>query len=693
MSVERYEGGEVEPVIDGELVDESPRPRPVRRVVEARPVRVVRNHEPTRKATRATGRHSVAIVAGFTSWAKRGWDASTLGTYRRQIKAAEATGDREALAEWLDRKDTAVQRRHDRLASLPKLVGGLAKVALGSLASLLCLVLLVGVFVQLSGEGEFTSVITSVASVVGWLVTVAAAPFVVVLAAWREGHQRGPMPGWASSTATEDTREMVPTESAILDALANLGLPALDQAFKNGWGSASSPVRVWEQGAIRDGKGWRAQLILPKKAPVAEVAKRRDTLAHNLVRQPVEVWPTEATGKPGVLDLWVADQGALTGPVDPWPLLTEGTADYFTGVPVGVNLKGEHIIGELFEKNYVVAGMMGSGKSTLIITLLLGAILDPLTEVDVFVLADNADYEPLRPRLRQLVTGPGDDTVAACMDTMRELYAELETRGQALREHGNAPKVTRKLAEQDSRLRPRIMVVDECQAFFMQSDSTASREAAETTKKLVDAARKYAITLVFATPTPSADTLPRAVVSVMSNKACFAIGDQTGNDATLGTGSYKAGVSAVGLEPKTSAGPGDIGTAMSRGFTPKPSLLRCMRVAKDEHQDHVTPVVERALAARDGAGIAHQPVEQHEPDLLADVAEVLDGEDVRASQVAARLRDRPGYPDGLTGSRVAYLLRERHGIDVKHRDGHPTVKARDVAAALAAREVDGDGDE
>ena len=59
-------------------------------------------------------RESFTVVQGFESWTKRAWDASTMGVYRRQIKAAEAVGDREELKEWTDRKETA-----DRAAAPP----------------------------------------------------------------------------------------------------------------------------------------------------------------------------------------------------------------------------------------------------------------------------------------------------------------------------------------------------------------------------------------------------------------------------------------------------------------------------------------------------------------------------------------------------------------------------------------------
>ncbi|MGL5826280.1 MAG: hypothetical protein ACRCYU_15930, partial [Nocardioides sp.] len=55
----------------------------------------VASHERTRTAGKVVLRESWMVVQGLESWAKRAWDASTMGTYRRQIKAAEAVGDRE----------------------------------------------------------------------------------------------------------------------------------------------------------------------------------------------------------------------------------------------------------------------------------------------------------------------------------------------------------------------------------------------------------------------------------------------------------------------------------------------------------------------------------------------------------------------------------------------------------------------
>jgi len=632
-------------VFDAEIVDEEIERRPARWV----PARIVRvaQHEPTRRKVRTVVTTGLTIGHGIESWARKYRDSRSMNVYGRGIRAAEANGDLQAMAEWVDRRESALDRRHKRLMDLPKLAGGLARVVVGCTAVFVVLMLVAALVVQLTGVGSFLGFLGGVLDLirfavtvvtVAWLPLLIASPLFVGFLAWREGRKHAPATQWATGFVDGDEgREVVPSDGAILEALRHLGISKLDDAFRRGWGSVGHPARVFEQGTARDGKGWRTQIRLPQGVNVEMINKRKAILAHNLVRLPVEVWPTEPKDKPGVLDLWVAEPGSLTGPPPAWPLLAKldtVQTDYFKGVPVGVNIRGDNVTGLLFETNHAAAGVMGSGKSSLVITMLLGALLDPLVEADVFVMAQNADYEPMRPRLRSLVTGAGPSTVEACMATLRELYEDLQVRGDALLEHDER-SVSRKLAEADERLRPRILVVDECQALFM--DETYGEEAANLVQLVISAARKYAITLIFLTPEPSTASLPRKVITITRCKACFAIGDQQSNDAILGTGSYRAGISAVDLDPKTDESDGDVGTAMVRGYMAKPGLLRSYFVSQaDAHR-----VIARALQIREKAGITGRqavdsPVDR---DLLEDLAEVLGGERVNAADVPALLRD------------------------------------------------------
>ena len=140
------------------------------------------------------------------------------------------------------------------------------------------------------------------------------------------------------------------------------------------------------------------------------VADKRDVLARNLVRAPLEVWPSAAE-RAGYVDLWVADQGSTERPAPSYPLLFEGTCDVFAGVSLGVSQRGDVIAPALPGANVAFGGVMGQGKSNAARVVMAGAALDPLAELWVFVFANNGDFDAYRPRLTRYHRGVDDVTV------------------------------------------------------------------------------------------------------------------------------------------------------------------------------------------------------------------------------------------------------------------------------------------
>ena len=112
---------------------------------------------------------------------------------------------------------------------------------------------------------------------------------------------------------------MIVTPGGVAAALAHLGIPAMNRAVKDGWQVefATPPVRV-------NGRGYQTTFSLPMGVTPEMIADKRDVLARNLVRAPLEVWPTAAE-RAGYVDLWVADQGSTERPAPPYPLLHDGT--------------------------------------------------------------------------------------------------------------------------------------------------------------------------------------------------------------------------------------------------------------------------------------------------------------------------------------------------------------------------------
>src|SRR5205823_5807642 len=140
---------------------------------------------------------------------------------------------------------------------------------------------------------------------------------------------------------------------------------------------------------------------------------QRPVFARNLHRSEVEVWPSDAelggAGPPGTVALWVADRGVLSRPAPEYPLLHEGTADVFEGVPAGVSPRGDATTLPIVGNNFVVGGQMGQGKSNACRVVMLGAALDPLAELWVHVLAYNGDFDAYGPRLARYVKGAEDE--------------------------------------------------------------------------------------------------------------------------------------------------------------------------------------------------------------------------------------------------------------------------------------------
>ncbi|MEU0253300.1 zonular occludens toxin domain-containing protein [Streptomyces sp. NPDC006184] len=646
-------------------------------------------------AYRIAVRHGSYLLGGTRILARRAWDGRTAARYERMMRIAEAGGNEELVREWEQRISSYRAARQKRRMELLQLALHAPKALLSTAVAGTGLLLFIGIVLAFHAH-DTHELLTPVNAVVGFVATLAwivsvvwdpllyALPWLALTGAWAVGRNQHSAPAWALPTS-EGEQAGVPDEGAILRALGNLSIPQMNKAIKEGWQPR------WVQPTTRSGNGWHTKLQLPMGVTVEMVNGKKKVLAHNLLRKPVEVWPTEPPTEPGVLDLWVADQGSLSGEVPAWPLLKEGVTDYFKGVPVALSQRGEPIIGKLMAANWIVGGIMGSGKTSIVVALLLGAILDPLVEAEVYVMATNVDYDPLKPRLKALVKGDDNEQLEAALNRLRSLTNEVTERGKLLEElGGESPKLTRELALKDARMRPRVVVFDECHELFMHKEY--GKEAGELAIRVMKKARKVGITLIWVTVSPTADSIPRDVTRNTSHRVAFAVGDQVANDGLLGSGRYKAGIRATELIPGQ-----DVGTAVAVGFTSKPfEVIRSYYVAREPERgvDEVTPVVQRAMGLYDGTKSVEVPV--FEPaDPLADTAAVL-GDDPRVlvQEVLHRLAAK--NPDAYRGWGPADLKKalEPYGAQQYKSDGRMVVARDRVCDAILERlaeEAGGEG--
>jgi DNA segregation ATPase FtsK/SpoIIIE, S-DNA-T family len=687
-------GYEIEPdIIEGEIVDDPPPTGPAR-VVHA--VSVVVQHEHAKRA----GRHLGYVPLGAAVVTKRLWDSRTTSRYERMLRMAEASGDLAAVLEVEKRLAEFRRDRHGRridmfkvpaelLLLLPKLLLGLFLV-LAAFGTLLAIAAghIAEVAVPFRVAARIAEIVAIVFSIT-WGPLLLAAPWIAVGALWWTGRGYSGASGWTQAGKQDgEDGGLVVTADTIVLALQNLPIPALRKAFKDGWRP------VFHMLPVKDGRGYSAVYSLPLGVTATMVADQRPVFARNLHRAEIEAWPSDAekagTGPAGTGAVWIADPGVLSKPAPEYPLLHEGTADVFKGVPGGVSPRGDELMIPVVGNNFVVGGQMGQGKSNACRVFMLGCALDPLAELDVFVFANNGDFDAYQPRLARYVKGVEDDTIAAAVSRLQELYEEVARREGRLAELG-AKKVTRQLAQQHRDMRPVVVLFSECHELFGHPEHGAI--AAELATKIIKRARKTGITLLFDTQSSRKEAIPPKLVELVSVNACFYVKTWRSNDGFLGDGSFAAGIRATELRPGR-----DRGTSLITGVSEAQfELLRWyfIEVDDDAGTDAAADVIARAVdrvasGTPVGASVALAAIEVR--DLLEDLDDVLGDERVK-------LRDAVGLLRSLAPTWTAYrsmtarqLAADLAADDVRtvNSSGTPYLDPTDLRRAIAEREI---GDE
>jgi DNA segregation ATPase FtsK/SpoIIIE, S-DNA-T family len=678
-------------VLQGQVVSEPARtvPRQAARVITT----VVRSGR-----ARAAGRNIAYVGIGAAVITKRLWESRSIARYERSIRSAEAAGDREAALAWDAQRIKFARDRHQRRADLVELPLKVFRALPGIAAGFLGILIVTGVLLAITHEDakEITVPVETVAHIAGWVALafsvawgpfLLALPWIVLLVLYWAGrsYANASLTSW--SVAGKDDGEdagIVITADTIVLALQHMPIPALRQAFKNSW----SPV--FHTTPVRDGRGYSAVFSLPLGATAEMVADKRAVLARNVHRAEVEVWPTDAgkadLGPPGTVAVWIADRGALARAVPEYPLLHEGTADVFAGVPAGLSPRGDVIDVPVVGNNLVVGGMQGQGKSNACRVVMLGAALDPLAELWVHVFAYNGDFDAYGPRLARYVKGAEDEHVAAAVASLAELYEEVGRREARLSELG-AKKVTRQLARQYPDLRPKLALFSECHELF--GDKEHGELAVELAAKTMRRSRKTAIWFGFDTQDARKDAIPPKIVSLVSVNACFYVKTWRANDGFLGDGSFAAGIRATELRPGR-----DRGTSLVTGVSDAQfELLRWyfVEVNDDTGYDAAAEAIARAVAqVAPGTPVqGGRPVPAIEArDLLGDLDEVLDTERVKLADLPALLRDLAptwGPYRSLTGIRLRELLAAK-GVRVVTKANISRLDPADLRDALPGRD-------
>jgi S-DNA-T family DNA segregation ATPase FtsK/SpoIIIE len=437
-------------------------------------------------------------------------------------------------------------------------------------------------------------------------------------------------------------------------------------------------------GVHRDGPGWLARFNLPGALLATKVMEKRAGLAASM-RLPIDqVWPEVGPDHPGQVDLWVGYAPSSKMGQPTWALASPtARTSIFETNPFATDARQRPISTVLFERNFLIGGQPGSGKTYGARTLATIAMLDPICELKIAEFKGTGDFLDMEPLCSTYACGLDDEAFDTGAQIIAWALVECERRGKRIKrakERGDAPqgKITPELAAKPgSGLHPVFILLDEVHELF-----AARPEVAAAAERAIRRGRALGIILVLATQIPDKDSVPPNITRCVTVRWCMSVGGQVENDMILGTGAYKRGLTGTVYRPGHDAGWGVVvgleKPGAVRSFFPDPPTTAA--------------IVARAVQLRGGL-VDAQTERIAARDMLADARAVLQpGEAGLPWQVLAeRLAElAPDVYAGVTADMVRESL-ARYGVqsqDVKV--GRSNIKgARRTAldAAEGRREI------
>src|SRR3954469_20627030 len=261
----------------------------------------------------------------------------------------------------------------------------------------------------------------------------------------------------------------------------------------------------------------------------------------------------------------------------PWPHRDAEALSLWEPIAVGVDELGETVTISLPERNVLMGGEPGAGKSAALSTLVATAALDPSCRLWLLdgKLVELSVWAPSAQRL----AGPD---VSEAIELLRELRSEMEQRYREL-----LAARQRKVAPEDG-LPLHLVACDEL-AFYLTAEDRKQRTAfAELLRDLVARGRAAGVIVGAATQKPASDVVPSALRDLFGFRLALRCNTPQASDTILGQGWATLGYSAATIAP----GQRGVGLLLAEDGTPV--RMRSCYLADDQLGEIAT----RAAALR-----------------------------------------------------------------------------------------------
>src|SRR5215218_6880083 len=217
----------------------------------------------------------------------------------------------------------------------------------------------------------------------------------------------------------------------------------------------------------------------------------------------------------------------------PWPSAAEEVASLWDPIPLGVDEYGGLVSITLAERNVLIGGEPGAGKSAALSMLVATAALDPTARVWLLdgKLVELAAWAPVAERL----AGPDSEEALALL---RHVRGEMEARYRELLARGR-----RKVQREDG-LPLHLVVCDELAFYLSLPEKRQRQEFAELLRDLVARGRAAGVIVCAATQKPGSDVVPTALRDLFGFRFALRCSTPQASDTILGQGWATAGADA-----------------------------------------------------------------------------------------------------------------------------------------------------
>ena len=283
--------------------------------------------------------------------------------------------------------------------------------------------------------------------------------------------------------------------------------------------------------------GERLRVKVPAGGNVSQLEDTAETLAAYLRLRELRVRRYDACARYADVTL-VRRDPLIDAATPPWPHLNAARLSLWDPVPVGVDEDGEPVLVNLIERNVLLGGEPGAGKSAALSLLVAAAALDP--DVRLTLLDGKLVELAVWNGCAERAVGVDVDEAVRVLALLRE---EMEDRYRRLLE------TRRRKVEQDDGLPLHVVVVDELAHYVAGGGSSTEdrkrrAEVANLLRDLVSRGRAAGVIVLAATQKPSSEVVPTALRDLFGFRWALRCSTPQASDTILGQGWAGQGYSA-----------------------------------------------------------------------------------------------------------------------------------------------------